>query len=112
MANRAECPVCESYSSNVYADIHFNFCACRNCKCPHEILLKWQDLLEEVESLKKQMTDKELLKQIQDVEKDNAKLKTKLARLESLLGYDGSVVKPILDAIKILFNQEIEDETY
>lgn len=111
MGNRAECPVCKAYSSNIYYAIHHEMTPCPRCQCPHAILVKWEGLNEELGELKKKRLDQDLINQIKEVEIENAILKTKLSRLEKILGYDDTVVKPILDAIKILNNQEVEDET-
>ena len=110
MGNRAECPVCKSYSSDVYRALHYDCSACPRCQAPYEVLLKWANLSEELEELQTKRINKDLIDQIKEVEAENAALKTKLSRLEKFLGYDDTVVKPILDAIKILNNEEVEDE--
>lgn len=110
MGNRAECPVCKSYSSGVYQALHYDNNPCPYCQAPFEILRDWNNLKEELEVLQSKRIDKDLVHQIKDVMQENAVLKTKLSRLENLLGYDDTVVKPILQAIKILNNQEEEDD--
>ncbi len=110
MGNRAECPVCKRCNSDVYRALHYNYSECPYCNAPHEVLIKWDNLKEELEELQVKRIDKDLIKQIEDVEQENAILKTKLSRLQNVLGYDDTVLKPILDAIKILNNEEVEDE--
>jgi DNA repair exonuclease SbcCD ATPase subunit len=110
MGNRAECPVCKSYSSDVYRALHYDYSPCPRCQAPHEVLTKWANLSEELEELQTKRINKDLIEQIKEINAENAALKTKLARLEKVLGYDETVVKPILDAIKILNNEEVEDE--
>ena len=110
MGNRAECPVCKGWSSDIYRALHYDYKSCPNCEAPHEVLTKWAEVREQVEELKAKRTNKDMLDMIHNVETENAILKTKLSRLEKVLGYDDTVVKPILDAIKILNNEEVEDE--
>lgn len=110
MGNRAECPVCKSYSSDVYRALHYDCSPCPRCQAPYEVLIKWANLSEELEELQNKRINKDLIDQIKEIECENATLKTKLSRLEKVLGYDDSVVKPILDAIKILNNEEVEDD--
>lgn len=109
MGNRAECPVCKSYSSNVYAAIHYECGPCA-CGCPHNVLVNWNNLKDELEDLQKRRLDKDLMDQIQDVMKENAILKTKLHRLENLFGYDEDLLKPLQEAYKILYNQDEDDQ--
>ncbi len=110
MGNRAECPVCKAYTSGVYRALHYDYSCCPDCQAPHDVLTKWANLSEELEELQGKRINKDLINQMKEVEAENAALKTKLSRLEKVLGYDDTVVKPILDAIKILNNEEVEDE--
>lgn len=110
MGNRAECPVCKSYTSSVYHALNYEMGCCPTCQAPYDILRQWNSLKEELEALQEKRVEKDLIQQIKDVHEENAVLKTKLSRLENLLGYDNTIVKPILEAIKILNNQEDEDD--
>lgn len=110
MGNRAECPVCKSYNSNVYRALHYDCSPCPDCQAPHSVLSKWANLSEELEELQGKRINKDLMDLVKEVHAENAALKTKLSRLEKVLGYDDTIVKPILDAIKILNNEEVEDE--
>jgi len=110
MGNRAECPVCKAYNSNVYRALNYDCDPCPYCQAPYEILKQWDNLKEELEALQEKRIDKDLIEQIKDVTQENAILKTKLSRLEKLLGYDDTIVQPILKAIKILNNQEDDDD--
>ncbi|HLU87176.1 MAG TPA: hypothetical protein VKZ44_05430 [Taishania sp.] len=73
-------------------------------------MTNWANLSEELEELQSKRINKDLMDLVKEVRTENATLKTKLSRLERVLGYDDTVVKPILDAIKILNNEEVEDE--
>lgn len=110
MGNRAECPVCKIYNSNVYNALNYDCKPCPYCEAPYEILKQWDDLKEELEALQAKRVDKDLIRQMKDVQMENYALKTKLSRLENLLDYDGSVIEPIIKAIKILYNKEDEDD--
>jgi len=110
MGNRAECPVCKRCNSDVYRALHYDCSPCPYCQAPHEVLTNWANLSEELEELQSKRINKDLMDLVKEVRTENATLKTKLSRLERVLGYDDTVVKPILDAIKILNNEEVEDE--
>ena len=102
MGNRAECPSCKAYNSNVYACINFTSKDCE-CGCPYEVLVKWNDLKPDLEKLATSKCDKELLKMVEDQEIELAQLKTKLKKLEDIFCWT-EVLEPLIKAQKILQN--------
>ncbi len=97
MGERAECPVCGAYSSDILNDIR-NGNNCRRCECPHDLLKEYQDVLERKDLYKKNKISNEIIEENDRLIKENAKFKTKLEKMEKILGY--SFDSPLLDSIK------------
>lgn len=110
MGNRAECPVCKAYNSNVYSALNIEMKSCPYCEAPHHILKQWANLSEELEDLQEKRINKDLVNQIKEVMAENAILKTKIDRLQNLFGYDREILEPLEKAYKILYNEEEEDD--
>ena len=102
MGNRAECPACKAYTSNVFACINFNHSDCE-CGCPYDVLVKWNDILPELEKLATSRCDKQLLETVKQQDCEIAILKTKLKKLEDILCWT-EVLEPLIKAQKILQN--------
>lgn len=107
MGNRATCPVCEAYSSDVLSDIE-NGKDCRNCECPNGYLVEYQEIIERQEIYKKNKCSEYLLEQNQILVKENFILKTKIEKLIKIFGYDFDC--PLIDSIqqvlKIIHNDK------
>ena len=110
MVNRAKCPVCKSYCSGVYRALHYDYSPCPYCQTSHELLTKWAKMSDKLEKLHAKRISEDLILEVQQVNEQNFILLNKLNRLQKVLGYDDTIVKPILDAIKILNNEEVVDE--
>lgn len=100
MGNRAECPTCKAYTSDVYACINFNHSDCK-CGCPYDVLVKWNDIKPELEKLAASRCDKQLLQTIKTQHEEIAILSTKLKRLEDIFCWT-EVLEPLIKAQKIL----------
>ena len=66
MGNRATCPVCNSYSSSVLADIE-NGHNCRTCGCPNDFLEEYQLFIERKESFIRKNVSKGLVNENDDL---------------------------------------------
>ncbi len=102
MGNRAECPSCKAYSSNVYADLSYGD-DCRSCGCPNNLLVKWEEMQPTLEKLAQSKCDKDLLNKVKEQEETIAKLTTKITKLESIFCWT-DVLDPLLKAKEILEN--------
>lgn len=102
MGNRAECPSCKAYTSNVYAAINFDHRDCE-CGCPYQVLVKWNDLKPELEKMETSKCEKELLNMVKDQKMELAALKSKLKKLEDIFCWR-EVLEPLIRAQKILQN--------
>lgn len=101
MGNRAECPVCEGYTSNIWSAL-INKNDCPDCGCPHEILDKWNSVRDCVENLRDKKIEKNIINQCQEVNKENLKLKARLNNLYSLLCGNDNPLSPFIQAKQIL----------
>lgn len=103
MGYRATCPVCNSYSSDILADIE-NGRDCRVCGCPNDLLGEYQEILERKDTYKNIAISKEILEENDRLTQENFWLKTKLKKLIEILGYefDSPILDKIKEAIKII----------
>lgn len=101
MGNRATCPICNSYSSDTYADIE-NGNDCRICEAKNELLSSFQEILERKEIYNKKNICNELLEENEKLNKEVILLKTKISKLIDVLGYEFS--SPVLELIKNCLN--------
>lgn len=103
MGNKSECPACKSYGSDIYSAIHYNYNDCPFCGCPHETLVRWEEMQETIEECKENIQRKEMQKKIDDLFCENAKLKAKIKKMEDLVSFR-DVLEPIIKVIEILEN--------
>ena len=101
MGNRAECPVCEGYTSAIWLSLNKE-ADCPDCGCPYEILDKWNNVRDCVEGLREKKIEKNILKQCEEVNKENLKLKARLNNLYSLICGDDNPLAPFIQAKQIL----------
>ncbi len=106
MGNRAECPACKAYGSDVYADLHFNYSNCRKCGCPHALLMQWDEMQLDLDEVREKKTTKDLVKRIDELFCENAALKAKISKLYDLLAFQDldELFSPIMKAKNILEN--------
>jgi hypothetical protein len=103
MDERATCQVCNSYSSSVLADINHGR-SCRNCDCPCELLDQYQGILLRKETYLDKKISSEILKENEDLLIENMKLKTKISKMQNILGwgFDSKLRDSITDLINIV----------
>ncbi len=99
MGNRAECPSCKAYTSNVYSCLNYK-CDCE-CGCPHELLVKWNDMIPVLENLATSKCNKKLLETITKQFEEISILKSKIKKLESIFCWT-EILEPLIKAQKIL----------
>lgn len=110
MGDRAECPVCAGYTSGIYSALHYKYTACPYCEAPHEVLVKWNNLKEELEELQAKRVSKDILNQLKDCTRENLNLQAKLERISNILIYQQDVLEPFKKVINILQNTEENDD--
>lgn len=103
MGERATCPVCGSHSSSVLYNINQGH-DCESCGCPNILLKQHQDFLEEIDILKNKKIKEDILIRLQEYEKENNNLKTKINKLINILGYDfdSQILDSLKECIKII----------
>lgn len=104
MGNRAECPACKAFSSGVYADLHYSFSDCQYCGCPHALLVQWDEMQSGIEEAREKKSTKDLVKTIEDLFCENAKLKAKINKMEAILAWKDldQLFDPFIKIQKIL----------
>lgn len=104
MGDRAECPVCKAYTSDVYAALNFNGADCPYCGCPNSLLFKWSEIMPKLEELKQQRVSKDLLILTEELVQENCRLETKIHRMYELLAWIDldKILEPILKVKEIL----------
>jgi len=104
MGNKEECPCCRSCTSEIYNALNYTNSNCPYCSCPHELLVKWSYMQPEIENLKKTNLEKKIIKQIEDLETENAMLKTKISRMYDILAWRDieDLFDPFIKVKKIL----------
>lgn len=107
MGERATCPVCQSYSSNVLHDIQ-NGDSCRNCGCPNELIKEYQIILERKEVFEKISINTQIIQENEKLIIENMALKTKIKKLTDVLGYtwDSNLLNIITQTLNILHDEE------
>lgn len=106
MGERATCPVCGSYSSNVLNDLE-NRDPCRNCGCPANLLNEYQAILIRKEIFFNEKISHDLVEENEKLIIENMKLKTKIKKMQEILGWDFD--SELLDSIKSLI-QIVHDD--
>lgn len=108
MGNRAECPACKACTSDVYAALNYNSDDCPYCGCPYDLLVQWNQMLPDLEKLKESRAMKNLALDIENLTQENARLKTKLHKLEQLIAWKPieDLFDPFIQAKKILEDSE------
>lgn len=95
------CPICNSYSSDTYADIE-NGDDCRRCGAKNELLSSFQEILQRKEIYSKKNICNQLLEENEKINRELFFLKTKISKLTDILGYEFS--SPILESLKNCLN--------
>lgn len=107
MGDRAECPVCLSYSSSIlYAINHGD--KCPTCGCDYEFLVEYQKILEDRESYSKRKLSQVLIEDNARLVHENFKLRSKMSRLVDILGYDyENPIRRALDGIIKIIHEDL-----
>ena len=107
MGERAECPACKAYSSSTLSDLN-NGRDCQFCGCPYQMLQDWFHMQPAIEALKESKIKKELIKLLDELHEENAKLKTKIHKIYDLLAWRDmeELFGPILKVKRILNDED------
>lgn len=106
MGQKATCPLCGGYSSDIQRAINEGR-GCPDCEAPYEILRKYENLQEDIAKLQETRFNKESIKVIEEIKKENIVLK---GALEQALKYlcSESIVPSLMKAIQVLKRYNFE----
>lgn len=111
MGNRAECPACKAYTSDVYNALNYSFKNCPYCDASYEILQEWNILKEKLDQLQEKRISKDLINDLEITKEKNYLLTSIIEKLENeIISTETNYLNKYINILRIMNSYKRENE--